>query len=903
MKKIILFILMFVFIAFAIAVASIDFTLSCSNGEPPSIVIDGTVISLSCPESPLPPEPTPPSSPLENLADNTALNLGVFTCTNPSQPGANCQKVTDFSGMVYDQNNYQILMFGGGHATTMTDTVFVFNFDTLEWTEEYPPTPCSSMSASVYDKAIGAWTAGPAGPYPRPISRHTAGSLIFTPNTNELIVTNGAGGTSNSCPILDENGDNYSTYTRGKIAHYDLNAKTWSFSQADTFTGRNPYYSSHGSEYDPVSGKVVMLGTLALEIYDPITREKHRAIDGGRGTAWYSWGKGMVDGGNLVYYPPNDRMYYFAMDSDEVWEVILDRNDFSKTVITKLDITGNYPVGPTGGGWPANSRKSPAYAYDSVNEIIGGRITDNVFYAFDPKTYIWTSHIIQGGSPGSKTFYALEYDPVNNVFIFLTENRETWVYRYRNNPPDADLIVTNSGSVYPLEQVDFYADYRVHDTNALIEGATCTIVFDDGVFPMVESGNYSFGRVFNLNAVEHYTINCSKTGHDTLNYTDAFVVKAVPINDGIIRVGPTRVLKTVRKAAAIVKDNDTVEIDAYLYPGDVATWYANNITIRGVGGRPHLRADGANEGGKGIWVIKGNSYTIINIEFSGAIVSAGNGAGIRSEGDNLTIRYSYFHDNQNGIMGSLGANGTILVEYSEFNHNWRQGGNNHNIYIGREDKFILRYSYVHHSTGGHNIKSRAKENHILYNRIMDEEDGDSSMAIDISEGGLAYVIGNIIQQGENTKNYSFLGYGFESMNHPINEIYISGNTLVNDNDKGIFFQIKDGATAKIVNNLLVGPGTVLQGPGELTNNIQTDDPGFIDRDNFDYRLLSSSIAIDGGVDPGSAYEYDLTPKFHYVHPAGKEARNIIGNIDVGAYEYLSEGNVLLPPVNLYIKEN
>ena len=96
---------------------------------------------------------------------------------------------------------------------------------------------------------------------------------------------------------------------------------------------------------------------------------------------------------------------------------------------------------------------------------------------------------------------------------------------------------------------------------------------------------------------------------------------------------------------------DTIEIDADVYEGDVAIWYQDNLTIRGVGGgRAHLKANGNNAEGKGIWVIKGNNTVVENIEFSESTVPDENGAGIRQEGAGLTVRNCSFHDNENGIL-------------------------------------------------------------------------------------------------------------------------------------------------------------------------------------------------------------------------------------------------------------
>ena len=130
-------------------------------------------------------------------------------------------------------------------------------------------------------------------------------------------------------------------------------------------------------------------------------------------------------------------------------------------------------------------------------------------------------------------------------------------------------------------------------------------------------------------------------------------------------------LSAVRAAASAVHDGDVVEIDAGTYTNDVATWSANNLTVRGVNGRASLTiTNGTNEGGKAIWVVAGANFTAENIEFSGATVPDQNGAGIRGEGSGtLTIRNCYFHDNEDGILAGDSPGSEILIEYSEFAYN------------------------------------------------------------------------------------------------------------------------------------------------------------------------------------------------------------------------------------------
>ncbi|HEX19619.1 MAG TPA: hypothetical protein ENG78_02200, partial [Acidiferrobacteraceae bacterium] len=211
----------------------------------------------------------------------------------------------------------------------------------------------------------------------------------------------------------------------------------------------------------------------------------------------------------------------------------------------------------------------------------------------------------------------------------------------------------------------------------------------------------------------------------------------------ILRVGSTRKYKKPSDAARVARAADVIEIDAGVYYADATVWWKPNIVIRGVGGRAHIVAQGAHAEGKAVWVIKGDNTRVENIEVSGARVPDRNGAAIRQEGANLTLCNVYMHDNENGL---LGGGGTVLVEYSEFARNGFGKGQTHNIYIVNTEKFILRYSYSHHAKIGHNVKSRAKNNYILYNLIMDGREGQSSYGIDIPEGGHTYIVGNIVQQ-------------------------------------------------------------------------------------------------------------------------------------------------------------
>jgi hypothetical protein len=250
----------------------------------------------------------------------------------------------------------------------------------------------------------------------------------------------------------------------------------------------------------------------------------------------------------------------------------------------------------------------------------------------------------------------------------------------------------------------------------------------------------------------------------------------------------------------------------------------------------------------------------------------------------------YFHDNQNGI---LGGSGVVLVEYSEFDHNGQCPPTNdcsHNMYFSTDvTLFTLRYSYSHRAHEGHLVKSRAIENHILYNRITDE-DGDASYEIDLPNGGLSFIIGNLIEQGANSQNSTIITYGEEGVTagHQT-QLYVVNNTVVNDLGSGAFISVPGGTTALVVNNIFIGAGNLPGGAGVTSTHNQTfasgTAAGLVNSAGFDYHLVSASPAKDAGVDPGSAGAVSLFPTSQYVHPISREDRPVSGTIDIGAYEF------------------
>jgi hypothetical protein len=360
----------------------------------------------------------------------------------------------------------------------------------------------------------------------------------------------------------------------------------------------------------------------------------------------------------------------------------------------------------------------------------------------------------------------------------------------------------------------------------------------------------------------------------------------------ILQVGPSRQFTRPSEAAAIAHDGDIIEIDAGTYPGDVAVWGASRLVLRGVGtpgsGRARMAADGRSAQDKAIWVIQGDDVRVENIEFTGAAAGAGNGAGIRAEGNNLTIVNCDFHDNQEGILTTIGkVAGTIDIENSIFARDGGDGGFAHEIYVGNNVRqLIVRGSYFHLGNIGHLIKSRAQRSLIEANRITDET-GTASYEIEFPNGGLAIVRSNMIEQGQTTQNPVMLAYGFEGPLNADQRLYVINNTFVNDLGRGSFIMVAEPGNATVVNNIFVGSGAVLTGHGTLSHNLvaRRAGPVLVDAPGFDYHLTKSSPAIGVGADPGTADGAPLLPAYAYVDTAQSRPVAIAAPIDAGAFQH------------------
>ncbi|MCW3077485.1 MAG: hypothetical protein JWO32_2094 [Bacteroidetes bacterium] len=388
------------------------------------------------------------------------------------------------------------------------------------------------------------------------------------------------------------------------------------------------------------------------------------------------------------------------------------------------------------------------------------------------------------------------------------------------------------------------------------------------------------------------------------------------------KVGASQTYTTPGNIVNLVQDNDTVKIDGGIYLNDPVTWTKKKLVFIGLGtgnNRSIMQWNGGDIGnGKGLWVFSNaattGSITIDNIVFDGARISdanGGNGAGIRYQAQNLTIRNCLFNACQNGILEGGSYTGSVIsILNSEFNNNGYEvignanSGYEHSIYISAQtDSLLVRNCYFHDPRGeGNIIKTRAQKSYILYN-LIDEANGQGSWEINIAQGGLNVIIGNVIIQGANSINHGVVSY--DAATNPIENFYFINNTVINKYP-GNFTYFNVSPTSginnyKVYNNIFTKvsgssmssfiSGTLGTALDTMANRILPNytSVGFVNASADNYHLTSSAASfINNSVNAGVASTgYNLNPMFEYVASTSPLAARIMSGsaTDIGAYEF------------------
>ena len=323
--------------------------------------------------------------------------------------------------------------------------------------------------------------------------------------------------------------------------------------------------------------------------------------------------------------------------------------------------------------------------------------------------------------------------------------------------------------------------------------------------------------------------------------------------------------------------NDVLQVPAGNYVEDFPS-ITHNLTIDAIGGLAYLTTpQPIPVNGRAILDVPFNAgvnLSISGLAISGAIddYSISNGAGILFEVGNglLTVNNSWIHGNQDGILtggpdgASPGGNMSVVINHSEIANNGVDPSNprfgyDHNIYAGSLTSLTVNNSYIHDALGGHEIKSRALTTIITGNRIQDGPSALTSYSIDLADGGLGTITGNVIEKGASSPNRYMIHFGGEGTYFNSN-LFVAGNTFINDRSAGataLFNQTQDpnGGDPNYNANM----------PATITGNVLYGvDPPNLFQDNFG---PPTDIATNNLFPSGPAPMLDTSPGYDVPEPA------------------------------------
>jgi hypothetical protein len=269
-----------------------------------------------------------------------------------------------------------------------------------------------------------------------------------------------------------------------------------------------------------------------------------------------------------------------------------------------------------------------------------------------------------------------------------------------------------------------------------------------------------------------------------------------------LRVGPGRAHATLAAALAAARDGDLLLLAEGIYRADVGA-AERTLTIRGEGSGAVLQADGAHCEGKATLVVRGH-VTLENLEFRGARVPDGNGAGVRFESGQLAVRRCRFFDNEMGLLSAAEPAMALAIDDCDFGAAPRHAGLLHHLlYVGAIGRFTLTRSRFADGWRGHLVKTRARVNEVRANRLG--PGGAASYELEFPNGGDNTVVGNVIVQSAETDNPALLSMGAEGQ-PARGRLVLAGNQFVNHAGGGRFCHLWGDVAVQAHDNRFFGTG-------------------------------------------------------------------------------------------------
>ncbi len=231
----------------------------------------------------------------------------------------------------------------------------------------------------------------------------------------------------------------------------------------------------------------------------------------------------------------------------------------------------------------------------------------------------------------------------------------------------------------------------------------------------------------------------------------AFLLAALPVSGALAASGDSAALV---RAISNAKKNEPVTVPSGEY--DIA-----DLRIRR---SVHLIGEGevvftsSRPVEKGLLnPLPGASLTVENITFKNARSPDLNGAGIRHDGDDLTIVNCVFIGNEDGVLYTGSPSGRIRIDRSVFIDSGHGDGYSHAIYVNESESLEIEASRFSGTKIGHHVKSLARRTRIA-NSQFDDTGAHTSYALDVSAGGDVSFTGNSVTKSADADNPSIINY-------------------------------------------------------------------------------------------------------------------------------------------------
>jgi hypothetical protein len=403
-----------------------------------------------------------PAGPVDDLQPgqwyefpNTPLESAL---PDPVPSGRTRSIISAWSGGTFDTRRNRLMVWGGGHADYSGNEIYAF------------------------DVAQGRWLRL-TDPSSTPPAQHTYDHLEYLPNQDMLFVA--PGGSRYPDGSADSN-----TYL------FDLTNGEWINAGRAPSTSSTFSYFNMTTDYDPVSGRAVVIG-----------REVGGSFDGGS----RSWT--MSGGGHSALGMSG------ALDHKRRLFVEVGRSRAYIYEIGSNGAPGARQTLTTTGPQELVGCDAPGFVYDPVADRMVGWCSGQAVYSLNMDTRVWTQHAatnsVDPGDPEAVsyngTFGRFQYMPAYNAYILVfSTTRNAFAYRLTSGSGTAPAAPTVSLSANP-SSVTAGANATLNWTTQNVTSCSATGGWSGS---RATSGSLSVGP---LNATTSFGLTCTGSSGNASN--------------------------------------------------------------------------------------------------------------------------------------------------------------------------------------------------------------------------------------------------------------------------------------------------------------------------------------------------------------------------------------------------